>query len=186
MEIWKPIKNYEGMYEVSNMGRVRSLNRLIPRNKNSKKSYYKIKGRPVAITDNGNGYKLVSLSKQGRKNHYLHRLVATHFIPNPCEKYFVNHKDGDKSNNHVSNLEWVTHSENIVHSVKMGIHPSGIRVKNAIQIKDVLTGRVFDTIKEAALHYNVKYSLLKEAIARKRIAGYVPKHPIYKRLIEIK
>ena len=97
MEIWKPVTGYEGLYEVSNLGRVRSLFR------------YKKVLHP-SIT---NGYLTVELWKDHkRKRIGVHRLVAQCFCDNPCNKPFVNHKDETRWNNNADNLEWVTHIEN--------------------------------------------------------------------------
>lgn len=77
-------------------------------------------------TDNGCGYKIVGFSSGGkRKNFYVHRLVAWAFLPNQDKLPEVNHKDGNKSNNNVSNLEWVTGKENIQHALRNGLKPSG-------------------------------------------------------------
>lgn len=113
MEIWKDIKDYEGMYQVSNLGNVRSLDYFV----NSWRGPRLKKGKMMNPTDNGNGYKIVSLSKENlRKNHYLHRLVAEAFLekPNGCD--VINHKDYNRSNNNAENLEWTTQLENIRYS----------------------------------------------------------------------
>ena len=107
-EIWKAIKDYEGKYEVSNLGRVKSLERTSRLNR-------KIKERILAPREHTGGYLRVQLS---RKDFYIHRLVAETFIPNPENKPMVNHKDGNKHNNCVDNLELVTHSENEKHAYK--------------------------------------------------------------------
>lgn len=104
-EQWKPIKGHEGAYEVSNLGRVRSLDRY------RKAAYGKIafiRGVEVAIRKNNTSdYMVVRLSDSGRQVHALvHRLVAQAFIPNPHNLPQVNHKDEDKSNNRADNLEW--------------------------------------------------------------------------------
>ena len=114
MEEWKDIKNYEGLYQVSNEGRVKSLTyrkcvngirTQSPANKMLKPS------------DNGNGYLIVGLTKEGkRQNHYVHRLVADAFIPNDKEMPEINHKDFNKKNNCVENLEWCTRIGNVKHS----------------------------------------------------------------------
>lgn len=97
-EVWKPIPEYEGLYEVSNMGRVRSLFR-----------YKKI----LKPSPDWNGYATVELWKDHkRKRITIHRLVATCFCENPENKPFVNHLDETKTNNRADNLEWVTHIEN--------------------------------------------------------------------------
>ena len=100
-EIWKDIPGYEGKYEVSNLGNVRSLN-------------YNRSGEPKLLKQgNVNGYKVVILYKDGKKKTCnVHRLVAMTFIPNPDNLPIVNHKDEDKSNNNVNNLEWCTYKYN--------------------------------------------------------------------------
>ena len=102
---WKDIKNYEN-YQISDCGKVRSNFRS-----KDKSKYKEIK------LQNNNGYKLVQLNNKDSKLMFrVHRLVAEAFIPNPENKRTVNHKDGDKSNNSVNNLEWATHSENNKHA----------------------------------------------------------------------
>lgn len=104
-EIWKDIEDYEGLYKVSNMGRVKSLN-------------YRRTGKEgiLKARDNGNGYLYVFLCKEGiKKTYYVHRLVATAFIENPEGYTEVNHIDENKENNCMDNLEWVTCKENINH-----------------------------------------------------------------------
>ena len=109
IEIWKDIKDYEGLYQVSNLGRVKSLDRIVK--DTTKDRTQTLKGREIKTTDNGNGYKLVCLTKNSiRKNKYVHRLVAETFIPNPDNLKEVNHKDLNKNNNSVCNLEWVSSS----------------------------------------------------------------------------
>ena len=109
-EIWKDIEGYEDLYQVSNLGRVRRLKFI-------NKTTNKYQERIVAITDNGEGYKIVSLCKNGkRKNYYIHRLIATYFIPNKENKLEINHIDGNKNNNNINNLEWCTRSENLIHA----------------------------------------------------------------------
>lgn len=113
-EEWKDIKGYEGLYQVSNYGRVKSLTRWSV----SARSYV-----PAEVimspTDNGNGYLIVSLSRgTHRKNHYVHRLVAEAFVENPNGRNYVNHLDYDKRNNRSDNLEWCTQKENVLYSAE--------------------------------------------------------------------
>ena len=114
-EIWKDINGYEGLYQVSNLGRVKSLDRRARNHKNGSTRF--VKGQMITATGNGNGYKIVGLRYQRkRENRYVHRLVAEHFIDNPDDKKYINHIDYDTSNNCVENLEWCTQKENIIHS----------------------------------------------------------------------
>ena len=109
-EIWKDIEGYEGLYQISTMGRIKSIDRYVPR-KNGKLQH--VYGRIMIPFDNGRGYKQVYLCKNGKtKVHYVHRLVALHFIENPNNFLEINHKDEDKANNCADNLEWCTHKYN--------------------------------------------------------------------------
>jgi hypothetical protein len=112
-EVWQPVRGYEGRYEVSDTGQVKG-----PRG-------------PRKPSFHSKGYVQVNLHNDGtRKWFYVHRLVATHFIPNPNHCAQVNHKDGNKTNNVVSNLEWCTASENAIHAVRLfGLH--GEKIPNA-------------------------------------------------------
>lgn len=104
-EIWKDIQGYEGFYQVSNFGNVRSL-----------KWNHSNQIRLLTPFEN-DGYKRVGIRKNNvLKNYLIHVLVAKAFIPNPKNKPCVNHMDGNKTNNNVSNLEWVTYSENTIHA----------------------------------------------------------------------
>ena len=95
-EIWKDIEGYEGTYQVSNLGRVRSLDRYVPFGTNSSR-LRKISGKVLKQQPHNKGYWVAQLSKDSKLSLYLvHRLVATAFIPNPMNKEMVNHKDGNK------------------------------------------------------------------------------------------
>ena len=112
-EIYKAVPGFEGYYEVSNLGNVKSL------------GHYNNRKPKILTQDNSKGksgiYKRVKLYKDGKCTRFLvHRLVALVFIPNPENKPEVNHIDNDTTNNVVTNLEWCTHSENMLHSHKQG------------------------------------------------------------------
>ena len=116
-EVWKDINGYEGLYQVSNLGRVKSLARRVRNHRCGATRL--IQEQMLTPTDNGKGYKIVCLrNNRAKKNKYVHRLVAEHFLSNPMGKKYINHLDYDTSNNVVANLEWCTQLENIAYSVE--------------------------------------------------------------------
>lgn len=137
VEIWKDVIGYEGLYQVSNLGRVKS---------------FKFKNeRLLGGTINHNGYRVVNLTKNGITKHkFVHRLVANAFIDNPQGKPFVNHIDSNPLNNMVSNLEWCTQSENVHHAMLKGrlVSPLGeANGKSKLSSNDVLQIReAWDTL----------------------------------------
>lgn len=117
-EIWRDVIGYEELYEVSNLGQVRTKEKI---RWNSKCFAFR-KVRYLTIKEHPSGYIYAALSKDKKQRRYLvHRLVADAFIPNTNNKPFVNHMDGNKLNNVLSNLEWVTRSENAIHAFKIGL-----------------------------------------------------------------
>ena len=105
-EVWKPVRNYEGLYEVSNMGRVKGLERTVWCGLNGG-CYRAIPERILKARTMANGYLRVSLYKDGKgKGYYVHRLVGQEFLENPMGYTDINHKDEDKTNNHIDNLEF--------------------------------------------------------------------------------
>lgn len=133
-EIWKDIKNYEGLYQISNLGNIKALPKIRGR--------ALVKEKILKPKIGQRGYKQIVLSKNNvKKGACIHRLVAIAFIPNTENKPFINHKDGNKINNCVSNLEWCTCRENTMHALNMGLRkyivaPKGADVKNAKLTKD--------------------------------------------------
>ena len=130
MEIWKDVKGYEGAYQVSSFGRVRSLDRKVP---SKYGRFRKVKGMILKLRTDKDGYYKVNLKKnQKGKSSRVHRLVAEAFINNPENKPQVNHINGVKSNNNILNLEWATLSENRRHAYQTGLQNGEARrgVKN--------------------------------------------------------
>lgn len=124
-EIWKPVRGYEGRYEVSDIGSIRSLDFTFksPRNRNKLCIH---KGRMLRLHDNGRGYKTIMLRKDGQsKRHYIHRIVLESFIDNPRNLPQVNHINLDKSFNALCNLEWCSRMDNIRHAIKNGRKSKG-------------------------------------------------------------
>jgi hypothetical protein len=139
-EIWKDIKGYEGLYQVSSYGRVKSLCRIDSNNHIVKEKYLKQKGGE---------YPRVVLSKNGKIKQFLtHRLVCIAFIPNIQQKKCVNHIDEDKKNNNVDNLEWVTYSENQNHGTKNKRCSEKMKNHTAISKRVLQMDLNFNKIKE--------------------------------------
>jgi len=129
-EIWKDVVGYEGYYQISRFGQVKRVSQ--------DKKTRRIRNKyipPLKKTIGTTGYYHVHLAvDKNHKNYRVHRLVAAAFIPNPENKPCINHIDGNKLNNHVSNLEWCTMKENSQHAVRIGLHHNtyALRCKNVI------------------------------------------------------
>ncbi len=120
VEVWKDIVGYEGIYKVSNFGRIKSLEKVFWSSKNNSFSTNKEFIRKLSNTRKG--YLRIGLMKDLKQKPFLvHRLVAIAFIPNPENKPEVNHKDGIKTHNYKMNLEWNTTKENVIHSFEIGL-----------------------------------------------------------------
>lgn len=153
-EQWKPIKDYEGLYEVSNLGRIKSLPKYKSSSGNHPTQY--LTKEIILKNINVGGYLYVGLTDNShkRKRFAVHRLVAQSFIPNPENKPFINHIDCNPLNNCVNNLEWCTPKENSQHAVKL----NRIDVQTAAQahrIKVCCTDKdgnqkIYDSLSEAA------------------------------------
>ena len=153
-EIWKDIEGYEGWYEVSSYGRVRSVDRVV--------TYFNgirhlLKGRIMNLPKDKDGYLLCNLSKNGKATMYrVHRLVAQTFIPNPDGLSIINHKDENPSNNHVSNLEWCTQTYNVNYGT--GRQRSVEKHSKPVLQLDLVTEQVigeFPSISEASRQLKV-------------------------------
>ena len=113
-EIWKDIIGYEGLYQVSNFGRVKSLSRTVNAYPRGHKANRVIRDRILKSNHIKNRYDIVALRKNNKtKTFAVHNLVANHFLPNPNNLPEINHIDENKQNNRVDNLEWCTHKHNM-------------------------------------------------------------------------
>lgn len=147
-EVWKDIQGYEGIYQVSNLGKVKSLDRFI-RKKGKRNGVYHIKEKILKSSTDDTGYLQVNLSKNGiYEKVHIHRLVAKAFIKNPYKKLQVNHIDGNRINSMVNNLEWVTDSENKFHAWK-NLPRKSLKRKVYQISKDNQIIKEWESIKEA-------------------------------------
>lgn len=145
-EVWEDIKGYEGYYQVSNLGNFRSKDRIVKYKNNGFRLY---PGKSLLVEETPDGYKRILFMKDGIKERFMcHRLVAQEFIPNIENKPYVNHIDGNKGNNVITNLEWCTQSENERHSVDV----LGKTMKNKVhpkKVKCVENDIIFDSMNKA-------------------------------------
>lgn len=174
-EIWKDIKGYEGLYKISNMGRVYSL---------LTEKFLK------PGINNQTKYKAVVLYNKGKTiTKKIHRLIAEHFIPNPENKSFIDHIDGNRQNNSISNLRWVTHKENLNNPLAKEKQHQGIikswekrsRTKTFKQLKKVSkpvicieANMIFPSINEAGRYLNLDARKICQACKGKfeKFGGY--------------
>lgn len=171
-EIWKDIQGYEGLYQVSNLGRIKTFSKF----NNTKKEIMKQK---LLF-----GYLLVNLYKNGKlKTCRVHRLVAQAFIPNTENKPQINHINGIKTDNRVENLEWATRSENMKHAFKNGLVKNNSNSINAmkkanekhiIQLKNNIVVKEFENVAQASKELNICKNLIYRVACgfRKRTHGF--------------
>jgi hypothetical protein len=180
-EIWKDIPEYEGLYQISNLGNVKS--------QHSNRMSGQKPGKLLKIALMKNGYMSLELRiGDTNKRHLVHRLIAESFIPNPDNKPVVNHINGIKNDNRIENLQWCTQSENVRHAIDTGLRgtsfgpPKGTKPWNTDKLLseehkaklskaklgkpslkkrkviDISTGVIYDGIQEAADAFGVKYN----------------------------
>lgn len=163
-ELWKSVDNYEGAYEVSSLGRIRSLDRVAVDGSN-------IKGRLLKFSYDGSGYNKVNLFKFG-ENQYLkvHRLVAIAFVPNPEGLPQVNHDDGNKENNFYKNLIWCTNQINTIHAYenKLTTNQGETHYKAKLDKEKVLFIRASTlSVTELSNKLDVSKSSIRDVINRR-------------------
>lgn len=160
MEIWKYVDGFNNVYQVSNTGKVKSLDHIVTSKDNKSRLQ---KGRFLKSSINHKGYIRYSLSINGKRfNFSAHRLVAISFIPNPLNKTQVNHKNGIKTDNNVDNLEWVDNKENIIHAYKNGLIKCNLGEKHHMskltnkQVEDIRLKRCNGfTLKNLSKEYGI-------------------------------
>lgn len=168
-EIWKEITSYEGFFEVSNLGNFRSKDRIVGYKNVGVRKY---PGKILKVEEMKDGYKRIVLMKDGiRKRYMCHRLVAQEFIPNLENKPYVNHINGNRGDNKITNLEWCTQSENELHSFRvLGNTMRGKTFPKKV-IKHTENGdETYNSMSQAILSLNGKGCLegLKKAIDNHR------------------
>lgn len=155
-EIWKPIEELNGRYEVSNLGRIRSVDRIIYDAIGRKRKW---KGSIIAASYCSNGYTKFCPSYKGKApNQMIHRIVGKAFLPNPKGKPTINHKNGKRDDNRVDNLEWATYSENHIDKYQRSGKGHKLTIENIISIRGLLAANVNPKI--IANQFNVKYGTI--------------------------
>ena len=152
-EIWKAVADSNGEYHISNHGRVKSF------------KFGKERILKPAIQSKGYQFIFICQKKTKPKLSTIHKLVAMAFIPNPNDKPQVNHKDGNKLNNHIDNLEWVTKRENIQHAYDTGLFDNkrkkigeSAKLHHSKPVIDLITGTKYNSLVEACIDINEPYS----------------------------
>lgn len=178
-EIWRPVVGYEGMYEISNLGRVKSLDRKIFVKQINREYVVDRKGKLLYPYLNSLGYYVIGLSNPERvninnkknthlKSHGLHIAIAKAFIPNPQNKPCINHINGIKTDNRIDNLEWCTVQENTMHAYLTGLidikkiesyqFKKGQLAHNGKIVVNTQNGVFYDSIADAQKHDTPRYS----------------------------
>lgn len=178
-EIWKDISGYEGFYQVSNMYRVKSLERIVNSGNGKRIEGSKI----IKMRLNERGYYRLSLSKNGEcKNFTLHRLIAKAFIPNPHNKPEINHINGIKTDNRIDNLEWVTTKENVIHAETIGLRNKNRANGEKNGASKLTEKQVIDIREKFKTNKYTKLSLAKEYNVGQTLIGYIISRKYWKHI----
>lgn len=169
-EIWKDIEGYEGLYQVSNLGNVKSLVEWTGNRYNSKYSKKeKILKPSIQYTHKDKKYcrYIVNLTKnKHRKSYKVHQLVAQAFILNPRKLKEINHIDGNPLNNNINNLEWSNHSENAIHAIKNGLRKIKY-INEKLMIKEYLYNK--KNIQQISNEYKISRNRIKNILTKNKI-----------------
>ena len=161
-EIWKDIEGFENLYQVSNLGRVKSLSHIVEKSDGSIQTY---KEKVLHLGSMTSGYNFAGLTKNKIcKNYSVHRLVAKTFIPNPNNYKDVNHKDGNKKNNRIDNLEWCSRSYNLKHALDIGLVKNQCKICRRVIVKHDEKIVTFETMKDCAAYFGFKKGWLNNRI----------------------
>lgn len=156
-EIWKDILGYEGLYQVSNLGRIKSCQKIVLHPKGGSKL---LKEKIRKLVPDKDGYLVIDLYKNGvGKIYKVHRLVGLAFIQNDESKKIINHKNGIKNDNNINNLEWCTDSENQIHAFKNGLKKPKINGEKCVMMFEKNTGKFvmeFNSISNASKYLGCK------------------------------
>lgn len=184
-EVWKDIPGYEGMYQASNTGKIKSLTRIVNSSYGSK---MRITGKIKKLYQHPNGYVYVGLSKNGEtRSCRVHRLIAMAFIENKSNLSDVNHKNGKKNDNRLSNLEWCSPSQNSIHAYEMKLRKSPNywegkfgalhNLSKAVEMrsKEGVIIKTFASIREAERNTGIANQNITKCLKGKRrsAGGYV-------------
>lgn len=162
MEIWKDIEEFNNLYQISSYGRVRGKGRVLCNGKYLKPKYLK----PAF---NNTGYLQIRITIDNERRIYLvHRLVGKYFIPNTDNKLTINHKDGNKSNNHVSNLEWLSQQDNCIHAALSGLTRVGSKSHRSRlteeEVSDIVRFSKYLNIPQISKIMNVEYTIIHKIL----------------------
>ena len=166
-ELWKPISGYEGIYEVSSLGRVRSLDRVVVDYRGIEKS---VGGKILKPGVTNKGYYIVSLNSVDKRHTLtVHRLVANAFVPNLDNKPQVNHINGIKTDNRICNLEWLTNEENMKHAINNGLANKGGRKKGSQNKKITICSKKSNNVVPMSIEERRELDKIRKRESRQSI-----------------